>query len=349
MAVGDTALLGGLGYVAVGRETTAGTYNTCTAALDVLSFGMVTTQENKILEQVERNRTYSKRVSQMKMVGGPLTFYYVPEVLACNYILQNAFVGTITTATVASETTGGGGLDHTFNIGNLEGSFPSMCFNSRKGDSTGGKVFQYHGVKVNDIAFSAEMNEPLKCSVNLVALDSTQVANDIESALAVTTAKPLNFTAGRLSVETTFAALTSTSVWHFQSAEWGWNNNIKADAASGRIGSDIRTVLPLGIAQFNLKATIRFNTTTAYAAMLAATKLSAQLEFTGDTITGSVAPIGIKFNYPRVFIANAGDPVINGPDEVLTSEVEFHVLRDDTSATGYALQAIVTNTTTSFA
>lgn len=349
MAVGDSALLGGLSYVSVGRETSTGTYNTCTAALDVMSWGVVTTQETKILEQVERSRTYSKSVKQMKMVGGPLSFYYAPDVLACNYLLQAACVGTITSATVTGETTGGTGFQHTFNIGNIEQSFPSLCFNVRKGDSTSGKIFEYSGVKVNDVSFSAELDDALKVTANMVALDSTITTNDVESALTVTSAQLLNFTDGRFSVEQTFASLTSSSFWHVQSCEFGWNNNIKSDSASGRIGSNIRTVLPLGIAQFNLKCSIRFNTTTAYDSMLAHSSLSCQLEFLGDTISGSVARRGIRFNFPKVKVANAGDPTINGPNEILTSEVEFHVLRDDSSGTGYAMQALVYNTTSSFA
>lgn len=349
MAVGDSALLGGLSYVAVGRETVSGTYNTCTAALDVISAGLVGVQENKIIEQIERSRTFSKRIQQMRMVDGGISFYYAPDVLACNYILQNAFFGTVTTATVTGETTGGGGFQHTFEIGNVEQSYPSLCFNIRKGPVTTGRVFQYSGVKVNEITFQSSINEPLKVDINVMGMDTTQTSNDVASALTVTSAQLLSFVNGRLSVESNFASLTTSSFWHIDSVEFGWNNNIKGDAASGRIGSATRTVLPLGTVAFNLKAKLRFNTTTAYDAMRAATELSAQLEFLGDTITGSVARRGIRFNFPSVFITNAGEPSISGPNEVLTSDVEFHVMRDDSSANGYAVQAVVYNTTSSFA
>jgi hypothetical protein len=349
MPDGDTALLGGLSYVAVGRETTVGTYNTCSAALDAISCSMAVTQENKIIEQIERTRTYSKRIQQMKMVGGGISFYYAPDVLACNYLLQNAFFGTVTTATVTGETTGGGGLQHTFEIGNVEQSYPSLCLNVRKGPATSGRVFEYSGVKVSEIAFSAAIDEPLKCDATFVAMDATQTSNDVVSALTVTSAELLSFTNGRFSIEQTFASLTSSSFWHVQSAEFGWNNDIKSDAAAGRIGSALRTVLPLGALQFNLKCSMRFNTTTAFDAMIAASALSCQLEFLGSTISGSVARRGIRFNFPRVYITNAGDPTINGPNEILTSDIEFHVMRDDSSATGYAMQALVYNTTTSFA
>lgn len=348
MAVGDTALLGGLSYVAIGRETTTGTYNTCTAALDCISAGLMTVQEDKIIEQIERTRTYSKSFRQMKMVSGDLSFYYAPRVLACNYLLQNAFFGTITSATATGETVGAGAnsaMDHTFNVGNVEQSWPSLCINVRKGDSSGGRVYQYHGLKVNEINFSAEMNEPLKCNVGLHGLDSTQVSNDVSTALTVTSAELLSFVDGRVSVENNFNSLTSSSFWHVQSVQFGWSNGLKTDAASGRIGSAILGVLPLGMASFTLKCKLRFNTTTAYSAMLNATKLSVQLDFRGPTLSSSAIRQGIRFNFPNTQITNSGDPQIGGPNEVLTSDVDFHVLRDDTTSTGYAVQAIVTNAT----
>jgi hypothetical protein len=350
--VGASALFGGLSYVAVGRETAQGTYNTCTAALDCLSASLMTTQDNKIIEQIERSRTYSKRISLMRKISGDLEFYFAPRVDACGFILQNAFGGTVTSVTTTGETTGAGAssaMDHTFNLGMMDQSYPSLCMNIRKGDSLGGKVFQFSGLRVGQINFSANMDDALKCSASFVGMDSTQNSNDVAGSLTVTDAPLLTFVDGRVSVETSFASLTSTSFWHVKSVEFGWNNNLKSDADSGRIGSQILTVLPVGVATFNLKCNIRFDTTTAYDAMRAATKLSVQLEFKGPTLTGSAIRQGIKFNFPTCYINNAGDPSIGGPDQILSSDVDFHVLRDDTSNTGYAIQGVLTNQKTSYA
>ena len=349
MANGDTGLLGGLSYVAIGRETTSGTYNTCTAALDVTNFGVSINQEIKIIEQIERTRTYSKHLQQSRTVGGSCSFYFAPEVLACQYILQAAMFASVTTATVASETTGGGGLTHTFAVGDVEVTNTSLCINARKGPITTGTAFQYNGVRVADINFSASIDEPLQCNVNFMCLDGSSTSNDVGSALTVTSARLLSFDSGRVSVESSFASLTSTSFWHVQSAEWGWNNNIKSDAGAGRIGSAIKTLLPLGVMQFNAKCSMRFNTTSAYDSMIAASSLALEFEFLGATIPGSVGRIGAAFEFPRVYITNAGDPAISGPNEILTADVEFAVLRDDSSATGYAMKAVLTNTTTSLA
>lgn len=343
MAVGQGALISGLSYLAVGRETTFGTYNTCTAGLDFLSCSIKTMKENKILEQIERSRTYSKRISMGRVVEGEVEFYYQPRLDACNFILQNAFGGTITSATATGETAGGAAFTHTFNIGSMDQSYPSLCLNIRKGDSAAGKVFEYSGARVGEISFSAELDEALKCNVGFVCKDSSQTSNDVASASLVPTTAVLSFVSGRLSVEPLFASLTSSSFWHIISCEFGWNNSLKSDSDSRRIGSDTLQVLPPGMAQFTLNCTIRFDTTTAYSAMMNATQLAAQLEFLGDTLPTSIIRQGIKMNFPKVFISDAGDPEIGGPDEILKSEVVFHVLRDDSSANGYAVQAEVTN------
>ncbi len=82
--------------------------------------------------------------------------------------------------------------------------------------------------------------------------------------------------------------------------------------------------------------------------MMAGTNYSATLEFQGSTLAGSGLSRFIKFDFPKMTIAEAGDPEISGPDEILTSQVTFNVLRDVSSANGYALRAVVRNLTASY-
>jgi hypothetical protein len=313
---------------------------------------MMSTKDNKIIEQIERSRTYSQRTGMMKKVSGDMNFYFQPQLDACTFMLQNACIGTITSATASGETTGAGSssaMDHTFNIGDTYQSYTSLCINERKGDSSAGKVFQYVGVRVNEIGFSAELNDALKCHVGLVGLDVSQGANDVQTTTMQTSTSVLSFADGRVSVEASFASLTSSSFWHVQSVEFGWNNNLKSDAASGRIGSNVITVLPPGMANFSLKCKMRFNTTTAWDAMMASTKLSVQLDFQGPTMSGSNIRQKLRVNFPVCYVNNAGEPAIGGPNEILSSDVEFHVLRQDDTTAGFAMQAVVTNQKSSFA
>lgn len=343
MAVGDSALLAAQSYLGIGRETTLGAFNTTLAGLDFRSHSLKTQKDSKILEQIERSRTLSKRLHLSKTIGGGIDWYFRPMETADCYLLQNAFGGAlVTSTTVTGETTGGGGKDHVITTGNFNLTYSSLCINARKGGSTVGKTIQYHGVRVEELTISGAIDEPLMCSVQLVCKDSTAVSSDVESQFTTTSNPILSFVDGRLSVETSFASLTSTSFWHVQSVEFKLKNNLKSGPEARRIGSDTLVVLPPGLQTYELSCQMRFDTTTAYDAMISATKLAGELEFLGPTISGSVARQGLLIEFQKLYIKDAGDPEISGPDGILTSQVTFDVLRDE-SASGYAVRATVTN------
>ena len=349
MAIGQGALVGNLSYVAIGRETTYGTYSTCTAGMNVLSATLKMMKETKILEEIQTSRTNSNFIQLGRTLEASLEGYFSPRNIACNYLLQNAFGGgAVTSATATGDTTGAATFQHTVDINNFLTTYSSLCINSRKGDATNGKVFEYSGLRVNELTLNAELDEALMMSVSMVGKDATITANDVSSSLTTASQVPLSFVNGRFSVETTAGSLTSTSFWHVQSMEFKVSNNLNSDSSSRRIGSDTLAVLPAGLAQFELKATLRFDTTTAYDAMMAGTRLAAEFFFQGGTMSGSMLRESIKLTMPYVIISDAGDPEIGGPNEVLTSEVSFAILRDPTTS-GYAVKAVVINDTSSYA
>lgn len=350
MAVGDNALMGDLSYLGIGREITYGTAVTATAGLNFLSAAFKATKEVKILEEIQTSRTNSNQISLGKTVEGEVEFYFGPRSNGCNHLLQNAFGGgPVTSATATGETAGGAAFSHTLDIANFSATYSSLCVNLRKGDSTTGKIFLYSGLRVNELTFSAEIDEALLCSAALVGKDVTTGGADVASLLSTSAQSPLSFVNGRFSIETgSTGALTTTSFWHVQNIEFVMSNNLLSDSASRRIGSDTLQVLPAGLATFELKATIRFDTTTAFDAMMANTRLVGEFEFQGDTMSTSIIREGLKLTMPHLRITDAGDPEISGPNEMLTSEVTFAVLRDPTTS-GYAVRAIVTNNTSSYA
>jgi hypothetical protein len=348
MSVGDKANVGMFSYVAIGRESTFKTYNTATAGLDFLSFSMKTTKENRIIEQVTSTRTYQDVVAGVKSVEGEMEFYGAADNDAVQYILQNAMGGgTITTATAAGDTIGGGVLEHTYALNNFENTYTSLAITARKGDSTNGKSFGYAGCRVGEVTFSAEIDDALKISTGIVACDTTTTVIDGSSLFPNIVQTPLNFDGTRFSIEGTFASLTSSAFWHVQSVEFGINNSLKSDSDSRRLGSDVLDVLPPGMVQFTLNFTMRFDTLTAYSAMLNQTRLAAQLEFAGATYSGSSIRRKIAIDLPTIYVADGGDPEIGGPDEILKSEVSCIVVRDPTSG-GYAARMRVYNKTTSY-
>jgi hypothetical protein len=348
MAVGDSALYSGESYLAVGRETAFGTYVTATAGLDFISESIKTMKDAKILEEVQRKRTMQRDFRMGKTVAGDVEFYAYPELPAVGYFLQNAFGGTVTSATATGETTGGAAFTHTFSEGSMDQTYPSLCFNVRKGPLTGGKTFRYVGAKVNSLSLAAELDEPVVITASMIIKDSTQVADDVETLLTSTALEPLSFANGRFSVENSFSSLTSSSYWHVQSINWTLNNNLKNDATARRIGSDTLALIPIGVQGYELTCQVRFNTTTAYDAMLNSTELAGEFEFLGSTLSGSSIRRGLKVQFQKLTIKDAGDPEISGPDEVLTSTITFNVLRS-AGASGYAVRALLTNTQSSYA
>jgi len=344
--VGQGAVISGLSYLAVGRENVFKTYNTCTAGLPFISCALKTMRESKTIEQISGHRTHSHDIQLQKKIEGEFEGYAFAEATGMAYLLQNAFGGTITSATATGETAGGTAFDHQIDIGNFDQSISSICLNHRKGDSATGKVFQYNGVRINELTFSAEMDEALKYSTSIVGIDSTVGSNDVSGALGSMDFEPLSFVGGRISIADSVGSLTTTSYWHVQAAEIGISNSIKSDSASGRIGSELLDVLPPGIASFTFNVTMRFDTTTAYDAMLAGTRLAGEFEFLGSTITGSSLRKRIKIVVPKLKVSDSGDPEIGGPDEFLTSEVAFNVLRDVTL--GYAMRLFIRNAISSY-
>ncbi len=351
MSVGQGALVGNLSYLAVGREITYGTYVTGTAAINFLQASLMMKRQTKVLEEIQTTRTSSNSIGLGRTVSGDVEFYYSPMNLACNYLLQNAFGGgPVSSATATGETAGGTAFSHIVSIANFDATYSSLSVNVRKGQATDGKVFEYCGLRTETLAIKAKVDEPMIMTVSLVGKDASITANDISGSIVSTLNQvPLSFINGRFSVENSPGSLTTSSFWHVESFEFKLKNNLKSDAGSRRIGTDTLQVLPAGMAQFELKASIRFDTTTAYSAMLASTRLAAEFEFLGDTVAASsVIRQGIKMTFPYVIISDAGDPAIGGPNDVLKSDVVFTVLRDPTTS-GYALKAIVTNATSSYA
>jgi len=338
--VGANAIMSMFSYVALGRETVLGTQVTATSSMDFISCGFKTSKDSKILEELTRTRTYANRISLGKKIEGEIESYYYPTESAANWLMQNAFGGSVTAATVSA----GASYTHEFLVGDIEAqTYKSLSVGVRKGDATTGKVFTYSGVRVNEFGLTGEMEEALKCNFGLIGMDAT-AGVDQSSVFTMTADKDaLSFVGGRFSVEGTVASLTTSSFWHVQSVGFKLSNGLKADNDSRRIGSDVLSVLPVGIAKIELTTKMRFDTTTAYDAMLSGAAMSAEFEFLGSTLAGSATRRGIKLIFPKIYIKDAGDPEIGGPEEVLMSEVSFDVLRDASSTGGYAVKAIVTN------
>lgn len=347
MSVGQSGLMGHGSYIGVAREVTYGTYVTGTAGLNFLSSSLKVTKETKILEEIQTTRVNSNFIQLGRTVEGDIEFYWAPRSAASNYLLHNAFGGgAITSATATGDTTGAVSFTHQYDIRDFSATYSSLSINHRKGESIGSKIFQYSGLRVNEFSLSAEIDEALKASVSLIGQDVSLTSNDVSASIDASAQVPMSFVNGRFSIETSTGALTSTSFWHVQNFEFKVANNLNTDGR--RIGSDTIQILLAGMANFEFSCQIKFDTSTAYDAMLAGTRLSGEFQFQGDTLTGSNLREGLKITLPNLRVTDAGDPEIGGSGELLSSTVTFAVLRDPTTS-GYAVRAVVTNGTASYA
>jgi len=339
-------------YLGVGRETAWGTRVSGSDALCFLSNNLTTKKEGKLLEEIVRNRSraYRERISISKIIDGDVGFYYRARSEACNYILQQAFGGTVSSAEVSTAVA----YLHTIQMGDMTNNAPTSTSSDlqglsiavRKGDSSTGKNFEYVGCRVNELNFAAEIDDALMCTASFVGKDSSVGTADHESTLTFADVTPLVFTGGRISVEDSIGACTSTAYYHVQSVEFGISNNLKSEADSRRIGSDLLDVLPAGVATINLSMSLRFDTITSYNNMINATRLACEIEFTGDTLTGASSTESLKFQFPKIYVNAGADPEIGGPDEILKTDLEFHCIAD--SSAGYALQALLQNGTANY-
>jgi hypothetical protein len=350
MAIGQGVNVSFPSYLALIRESTYGTYVTAaTAGLEFISCSLKTMKQNKIIEEVTTYRVMNDTIGLGRTIEGDIEHYFDPRSTAACFLFQNALGGAaITSATATGETAGGAAFTHVIGLGDFNTGTASLSANVRKGDSDNAKIFEFSGLRVNEMVVTAELDEPLKITYSLIGKDSSLTTNDVSSQIGVLNQSPLSFVNGRLSLEGTFASLTSTSYWHVQNMEFTISNNLKSDESSRRIGSDTIEVLPPGVANMELTFTIRFDTNTAYNYMLNNTKIAGEFEFLGDTLSTSIIRQGLKVQFPKLVVTEASDPEISGPDEVLTQEVKCIVLRDVTSATGYAVKAYVTNGMSSF-
>jgi len=114
------------------------------------------------------------------------------------------------------------------------------------------------------------------------------------------------------------------------------------------IGSDVISVLPAGRIEVGLNVSMRFDTTTAWDALVASpgTKLVADLEFVGVTLPSSDQKEYLSIRLPNIYVSEGGDPELSGPDEILKNEISFTVLAD--SISGYPIQVKWQNATENY-
>jgi hypothetical protein len=340
MPIGANAELGVTSYVAIFKESSFGTYPATAAtgasSLEPLTIGFKTEVTSQKLEEISRNRGFTKRVQLLKNVKGNLEQYLHPQ----ESVLLTALAlgGGIVSASVS------GGFSHSLTSGNGDTSPSSISMLVRKGSQ---HFFQYTGGKVNQMTISGNVGEPVKVAYEMIFKDSTLAGADISSSLSISSVLPFTYVNGQYQYAAAEANLTSTAAEEITGFELSINNNIKSDKDARALGANVVSVLPVTRRSIEFKITQRFDTNTAYNRFIQATQGAVALKFVSDTIaTGASYTCEIRL--PKVFL-NSPDPEIKGPNDILMSEIAFDVLVDNPStSTGKDIGITFINGTASY-
>ena len=324
MAVGDTGQVGVRSYLAVGRESTLGTYASATTAIEFISSSIKTEIDSMKLDTMAAGkRGFSRRVQLDKKVQGTIESYLHPQESVL--MIASALGGALVSNSLTSA------ADHSITAGNYDTTTAilGLSFNSRKGD---GLTWRYSGGRVNSLKISGTIGEPLKVSAEVFFRDSTQQSDDIAAILSISSVMPFTYVDGNYKYADTEAnAANSTNSERIQAFELTINNNIEYGAPARELGSRTPRILPARRRDIEFKITQRFDTTTTWTRFTQATQGSVELFMSGQTISA-------EYNYemtirmPKVFY-NSPDMELTGADQVLQSEIVFDVLDGDPDTT----------------
>lgn len=326
MSVGGDAKIGALSYVAVGKESTFGTYASATTAVEALSCSFKTEIDSMKLDQISATRGYTHRVTLGKNVNGTLEQYLHP--IESVLLIANALGGPITTTTTTTSAN-----IHSVSAGNFNTTtaIGAVSFNVRKGDT---HTFRYHGGRCNVLKLSGAVGEPTKVSYEFIFKDSTQVSDDIAASLSISTVLPFSFQNGVFRYNATeAAAATTASNEPIQAFELTINNNIKSEEEARSLGTITVDVLPPTRREIEFTVTQRWDTTTTLERFIQATQGAVELYFVGQYISGTSGPqYSMLVRMPKVFNKN-GDVEVGGADELLSTEIEYDVVIDSPGTT----------------
>lgn len=339
MAVGSDGIPAVRSYLAVGKESTFGTYASATTAVAFISSSFKTEIESQKLDQIGINRGFSNRVTLSKTVSGTLETFFHPQEspLLIAAALGGPLVSTASTSAIY----------HSISAGNFDTTtaIQSLSFNERKGTAN---VFHYQGGRVNVLKLSGSIGEPIMLSAEMVFKDSTLLSDDISNTLTYSAVQPFTFVNGTFRYTNAEASLTSTVQEPIQSFELTINNNVISDDNARSLGTITVDILPVTRRSVEFKVTNRWDTTTTYNRFIQATQGAVELRFAVSSITATDAYQCI-IRLPKVYNIT-GDTEVAGADEILTSEITYDVVLDGNAATTTSREIGVTivNTATAY-
>ena len=329
MAIGSGAVLGFDSLVGLAEETTYGTFVTATSFVEFNSESLNRNINYQKLNSIFGRRGFQRMVEGQTDVSGDINF----NLHAVNglILLKNAMAGSITTLAVVGATH----ASHTFALGDWSVQTASASFSIQKRvGSTTARTFLLSGCRVNQLAISGAINQPVQCVAGIIGQNLTSSAASSMGATNFSTVRPFLFFDGTYTSDNTTSSW-GTTVDDILSFELTINNNIVSDDKARRIGSRFVRLLPAGQREINLSISQRFDTMTAFESWLANTQHSIRIHLDTGLTIGSAAgntTYSMRFDFRNVRIMEGAVPQV-GDNGVVTYDLNLSPLLVDASNT----------------
>lgn len=349
MPEGDQSRRGYDTILAVGEETTLGTYVTATASDYYYSESLKLMRDKTRIEAMNSTRDHVILVQGKEHVEGSMEFDANLTSDLVHILIKQAMGGTVSSVRAATTTIGS--YRHTFGIGNMVNNDSSvsaadilgLSFWVRRGDTTT-NGFAFRGCRVNQLTISGEVGNPLKISAEVIGIGASLTTFAVTPSF--TSIRPLMFDDINVAVLDSIAGTPVTVT--AQGFEVSLNNNLLADDSSYQLGQRGLSVLPPGMRNVTAKITTRYDTTTAMnrftSNTLTAVRITAR---TGITITASAGDTTytMDIDLPNCYFKESQPEV--GDSGIISQELEAEAIGQATSTT-FPLRIITQNATAGY-
>jgi len=330
-------------FVGAGKETAWGTKVTPSTFFEFNSESLSVQDEEQILETINGDRDFTRRLQGMRSVSGSVEGPFNPAVDFVMMLLANALGGAITSAGVSGET---GAYEHVITTGDmLNGTISSMTLTKRLGETD---KFAFTGCRVNSLTIKGDFGNFISISAEIVGKD---IENESASIIPVLVdVEPCNFPA----VSVWIAPLTASTVQdaanlqEIQSFELSISNNLITDGKARSMGSRTLDVLPPSRREVRLKLSQSYEGKDILDRSQAGVPYQAQLllEARGKIASTGTQKYDCLFDLPEIYynvpMPGASDMGILGVDP------EFTCIKGKRSGKTYAIKATVHNATASY-
>ena len=342
MAIGDGYQHNYKSALGLAKETTWGTFVTASTFIEFDSESLKRAIPIEKINAVNSERSPVKFYLSNETVSGGIEGPVNVAADAFVMLLKNALGGTC-----ASTALSAGAYSHVLYVGDQESNANTSTATDTKGLSFevrrgANHVWRISGGRVNKMSIKGEIGQPIKFSAEIVA-KTASLTTALSTTVVYTDATPQLWTQVVITDAASVGAIPG-SAQTYQNFEVNIDNKLMTDMRN--LGSRQISALPIGGFDVSMKLTQRFDTSTSHDYWLAETPRSFRIAVTGATIGAQSPQYLLQIDLPKCVLAY-DHPTVNGREGVLTHELPYMCLRDNTT-TGYEIRATVQNATASY-